>query len=100
MHYRDGVPAVIEATRTMARRAVQPETPAPLRLWVAVTVLAAALLAGLSLLRARVQDQIRIIGDEAAPQAAPAADLSFALSDMDAQVARLVLTAGNDKLAG
>src|SRR4051794_5366534 len=85
----------------MARRAVRPETPVRLRLWVAVTVLtAAALLAGLSLLMARVQDQIRIIGDEAAPQAATAADLYFALSDMDAQVARLVLTAGNDKLAG
>ena len=85
----------------MARRAVQPETPVRLRLWVAVTILIAAVpLAGLSLLMARVQNQIRIIGDEAAPQAATAADLYFALSDMDAQVARLVLTAGNDKLAG
>lgn len=85
----------------MARRAVQPETPARLRLWVAVTILtAAALLAGLSLLMARVQDQVRIIGDQAAPQAATAADLYFALSDMDAQVARLVLTAGNGALAG
>jgi hypothetical protein len=85
----------------MARRAVQPETPARLRLWVAVTVLTAvALLAGLSLLMARVQGQVRIIGDQAAPQAATAADLYFALSDMDAQVARLVLTAGDDALAG
>jgi len=98
---RTGVPAVIEATRTIARQAVRPETPARLRLWVAVTVLtAAALLASLSLLMARVQDQIRIVGDEAAPQAATAADLYFALSDMDAQVARLVLTAGNATLAG
>jgi len=101
VHYRDGVPAVIEATRTIARQAVRPETPARLRLWVAVTVLtAAALLASLSLLMARVQAQIRIVGDEAAPQAATAADLYFALSDMDAQVARLVLTAGNATLAG
>jgi len=85
----------------MARRAVRPETPARLRLWAAVTILtAAALLAALSLLMARVQDQVRIIGDQAAPQAATSADLYFALSDMDAQVARLVLTAGNDALAG
>ncbi|WP_433383761.1 hypothetical protein ACQPZX_22255 [Actinoplanes sp. CA-142083] len=95
------MPAVIEATRTMARRAVRPETPARLRLWVAVTVVtAAALLATLSLLMARVQEQVRIIGDEAAPQAATAADLYFALSDMDAQVARMVLTGGDDALAG
>jgi hypothetical protein len=85
----------------MARRAVRPETPARLRLWVALGVLtAAALLASTSLLTARVQGQVRIIGDEAAPQAATAADLYFALSDMDAQVARMVLTAGPDPLAG
>jgi hypothetical protein len=95
------VPAVIEAIREMARRAVRPETPARLRLWVAAGVLtAAALLASTSLLLARVQEQVRVIGDEAAPQAATAADLYFALSDMDAQVARLVLTAGSDELAG
>jgi hypothetical protein len=101
VHYRDGVPAVIEATRTIARRTVRAETPARLRLWTVLTVLtAAALLASLSLLLARVQEQVRIIGDEAAPQAATAADLYFALSDMDAQVARMVLTAGRDELAG
>jgi hypothetical protein len=101
VHYRDAVPAVIEATRTIARRAVRPETPARLRLWVVVTVVtAAALLASLSLLMARVQDQVRIIGDEAAPQAATAADLYFALSDLDAQVARMVLIGDSDTLAG
>ena len=85
----------------MARRAVRPETPARMRLWVAVTILVAAtLLATLSLLMARVQEQVRIIGDEAAPQAATAADLYFALSDMDAQVARLVLVGDSDALAG
>ncbi len=85
----------------MARRAVRPETPARLRLWVSVTVLtAAALLVSACLVMARVQQQVRVIGDEAAPQAANAADLYFALSDMDAQVARLVLTAGRDELAG
>ncbi|GIF19980.1 hypothetical protein BJ973_002115 [Actinoplanes tereljensis] len=95
------MPAVIEATRTIARRAVRPETPARLRLWATLTVLTAvALLVSLSLLMARVQQQVRIIGDEAAPQAATAADLYFALSDMDAQVARMVLTADRDELAG
>lgn len=61
---------------------------------------AAALLVSTSLLMARVQDQVRTIGDVAAPQAATAADLYFALSDMDAQVARMVLTGDNDALAG
>jgi hypothetical protein len=101
VHYRDAVPAVIEATRTIARRAVRPETPVRLRLLVTVTVLtAAALLAATSLLMARVREQVRIIGAEAAPQAATAADLYFALSDMDAQVARMVLTGDTDALAG
>lgn len=85
----------------MARRAVRPETPARLRLWVAITVVVAvALLVSLSLLMARVQEQVRIIGDQAAPQAATAADLYFALSDLDAQVARMVLTGDDDALAG
>ncbi|SNY48570.1 hypothetical protein SAMN05421748_10933 [Paractinoplanes atraurantiacus] len=65
-----------------------------------VIVLAAvALLASTSFLMSRVQDQVRVIGDDAAPQAATAADLYFALSDMDAQVARMVLSNGKDSLA-
>ncbi|MEU4245209.1 hypothetical protein [Actinoplanes sp. NPDC026619] len=95
------MPAVLEATRSFTRRATRPETPARLRLWVAATIATAAtLLLTLSLLMARAQEQVRIIGDEAAPQAATAADLYFALSDLDAQVARMVLTAGDDDLAG
>ncbi|MFF5076682.1 hypothetical protein ACFY36_06500 [Actinoplanes sp. NPDC000266] len=87
------MPAVLEGLR-------KAETPARLRLWVTVTVLTAvALLASTSVLMSRVQDQVRIIGDDAAPQAATAADLYFALSDMDAQVARLVLSNGKDSLA-
>ncbi|MEV4349379.1 hypothetical protein AB0J83_33390 [Actinoplanes sp. NPDC049596] len=94
------MPAVLEATRVVARAAARRETPARLRLWITVVVLTAvALLAVTSLLMARVQEQVRIIGDDAAPQAATAADLYFALSDMDAQVARLVLSTGNDALA-
>ncbi|GIF04062.1 hypothetical protein Asi03nite_16000 [Actinoplanes siamensis] len=80
---------------------VRNETPARLRLWSALVVLATvALLAATSLVMARVRNQIRIIGREAAPQAATAADLYFALSDMDAQVTRLLLTGGSDALAG
>ncbi|MBB4690544.1 hypothetical protein [Paractinoplanes abujensis] len=95
------MPAVMEATRSLARRAARPETPARLRLLVTVTLLAAAaLLVSSCLVMARVQQQVRVIGDEAAPQAATAADLYFALSDMDAQVARLVLTSGRAELAG
>jgi len=101
VHYRDAVPAVLQATRTVIRRAARPETPARLRLWVAVAVgTAAALLATTSLVMARLQDQVRIIGEVAAPQATIAADVYFALSDMDAQVARLVLIGDSDALAG
>jgi hypothetical protein len=101
MDYRDDVPAVLEATRVTARNLVRNETPARLRLWSAlVVVTATALLAATSLVMARVQTQVRIIGREAAPQAATAADLYFALSDMDAQVTRLLLTGGSDALAG
>ncbi|WP_312033964.1 hypothetical protein [Actinoplanes sp. TBRC 11911] len=65
-----------------------------------MTAVAAALLVSTSLLMARVQSQVRTIGDVAAPQAATAADLYFALSDMDASAARMVLTGDNDALAG
>ncbi|MEU8818264.1 hypothetical protein [Actinoplanes sp. NPDC048796] len=87
------MPAVLEGLRKTG-------TPARLRRWVTVIVLtAAALLVSTSLLMARVQEQVRVIGDDAAPQAATAADLYFALSDMDAQVARLVLSNGKESLA-
>jgi hypothetical protein len=91
----------VSAVARAARRLVRPETPARLRLWVATTVLTATvLLVSACLVLARVQHQVRVIGDEAAPQAANAADLYFALSDLDAQVARLLLTTGRDELAG
>jgi hypothetical protein len=67
---------------------------------LSVVVLAVALLAATSLLMARMQGQVRIIGAEAAPQASTAADLYFALSDLDAQVARLVLIGRTPALAG
>jgi hypothetical protein len=76
-------------------------TPTRLRLGMVVgMVAAAAVLAVTSLLMARVQDQVDTIGDDAAPQAATASDLYFALSDIDAQVARLVLVGNADAQAG
>ena len=96
--YRNRVPAILQP---LARRVLRPETPARLRLWAAlVTGTAVALFGMTSLVLARVQEQVRIIGTVAAPQAATAADLYVALSDMDAQVARLVLIGDADALAG
>ncbi len=98
MHYRNRVPAILQP---LARRILRPETPARLRLWAALVIgTAVALFAVTSLVLARVQEQVRIIGTVAAPQAATAADLYVALSDLDAQVARLVLIGDADALAG
>jgi hypothetical protein len=99
--YRGTVPAAAEATRRLTRRIARPETPVRLRLWgFWVICTAVALLAATSLLMLQVQRQVRIIGTEAAPQAATASDLYFALSDMDAQVARMILVGDADALAG
>jgi hypothetical protein len=100
VHYRGAVPAVLEATRNLAHRAVRPETPARLRLWTTLALItAAALFGATSAVMFQTQRQVKIIGDVAAPQAATAADLYFALSDLDAQVARLVLAGNDDSLA-
>ncbi len=99
--YGASVPAVVEVTGNAFRRVVRPETPVRLLLWACLTVVTAvALLAATSLLMSRVQEQVRIIGGEAIPQAATTSDLYFALSDMDAQVARMLLIGNTDKLAG
>jgi hypothetical protein len=96
------VSVTIEAPRAPARVAARRlDTPTRLRLWsLVVAVAAVATLLATSLLMARVQQQVRIIGDQAAPQAATASDLYFALSDLDAQVARLVLIDNAPTLAG
>lgn len=76
-------------------------TPSRLRWWTfSIVVAAAALTAATSLLMSHTQDQVRTIGAEAAPQAATASDLYFALADLDAQVARLVLIAGAEEHSG
>jgi hypothetical protein len=97
VHYRGVVSAVAEATRKLFR----PDTPARLRLWTGLVIgVSVLLLAATSLLFSRVQAQVRIIGGQAAPQAATAADLYFVLSDLDAQVARMVLVGDAAELSG
>jgi hypothetical protein len=90
MAYRDGVPAI----------EIRRDTPGLLRLFTMLTaVVAAVLLTALTLVMISVRDQVRIIGHEAAPQAATAADLYFALSDLDAQVTRILLAGDSDDAA-
>ena len=48
---------------------------------------------------AQTRSEVRAIGDESAPLAATASDLYFALSDLDAQVARLVMINNASDLA-
>jgi hypothetical protein len=91
MDYRDGVPAMI----------LRRETPIRLRFLATVTAaVAAVLLLALTLVMISVQDRVRVIGREAAPQAATAADLYFTLSDLDAQVTRILLAGDSDEFAG
>lgn len=97
MHYRGVVSAVAEALR----KRFHPATPVRLRLWSGLVICTAvALLAATGLLVSRVQDQVRIIGGQAVPQAATAADLYFVLSDLDAQVTRMVLVGDSAELSG
>ncbi|MEU4163249.1 hypothetical protein [Actinoplanes sp. NPDC026670] len=76
------------------------DTPGLLRLFTTVTAaVAAVLLIALTLVMISVRDQVRVIGREAAPQAATAADLYFVLSDLDAQVTRILLAGDSDESA-
>lgn len=96
-----GVTAVVDALAVVPQPSRWSYTPTRLRLWMVVGMLAAAaVLAVTSLFMSHVQDQVRTIGDDAAPRAAIASDLYFALSDMDAQVARLVLVGNAETQAG
>lgn len=99
--YGCGVTAVIDAPAVESQPSRWTYTPTRLRLWMVVGMLAAgAVLAVTSLFMSQVQDQSRTIGEAAAPRAAIASDLYFALSDMDAQVARLVLIGNAETQAG
>jgi hypothetical protein len=66
--------------------------PQVLRLWAAALVIGCAALLTMTIVGfARLTDQVDTIGAEAAPQAATASDIYFALSDLDAQAATLLM---------
>jgi hypothetical protein len=61
-------------------------------MWASVVILGAvAVLAVTEVGMSRVRGQVNVIAQQAAPQAATASDLYFALSDLDAQLARLAM---------
>ena len=67
-------------------------SPLRLRLWASVVILGAvAVLAVTEVGMSRIRAQVNVIAQQAAPQAATASDLYFALSDLDAQLARLAM---------
>ena len=67
-------------------------SPLRLRIWTAVVILGAvAVLAVTEFGMSRVRAHVNVIAQQAAPQAATASDLYFALSDLDAQLARLAM---------
>ncbi|GGK49140.1 hypothetical protein Ppa06_62270 [Planomonospora parontospora subsp. parontospora] len=91
-----GVPAVPDRTgRALLPRGV----PGRIRLITAVSVLALAVLFGTLFTAAQsVRDGLDVIGHDAGPQVVATADLYFALSDMDAQVANVLLIGGEHRL--
>ena len=100
-HTVRGVTAVVDTLTVGSQQSRWSYTPTRLLLGMVVGMLAAAaVLATTSLLMSRVQDHVDTIGDDAAPQAVAASDLYFALSDIDAQVARLVLIGNAETQAG
>lgn len=75
-------------------------TPARLRGWAAVLVALIAVEFVLVIASvASTGDSVRTIGQQAAPEAATAADLYTALSDMDTQVARAMLVGDAEQLS-
>ncbi|WP_449064066.1 hypothetical protein [Planomonospora algeriensis] len=91
-----GVPAAPgPAGRVLLPRSV----PGRIRLITTVCVLALAVLFGTLFTAARsVRDGLDVIGHDAGPQVVATADLYFALSDMDAQVANVLLIGGEHRL--
>ncbi|TCO62128.1 hypothetical protein [Actinocrispum wychmicini] len=66
----------------------------------ACVVLAVVLGAFVSAVTSSVREGVRVIGREAAPQVAATTGLYFALSDMDAQLANVLLAGGEPAMAG
>jgi hypothetical protein len=89
---------MIAAPRT--RRPLRLTTPLRLRLWTASALTGAALvLIVASSGMARLAGEVEVVGADAAPHAAIASDLYVALSDLDAQVARIILIDDSDTLS-
>ncbi|GII78803.1 hypothetical protein Sru01_37850 [Sphaerisporangium rufum] len=86
-------PAPAAAAPPAAPRRRVRTVPGWIRLLVTVVVVAAAaLFAAVTVSIGHARDGLRSIGHTAGPQVVATADLYFALSDMDAQVANLLLT--------
>ncbi|MBS2538860.1 hypothetical protein KGQ20_39550 [Catenulispora sp. NF23] len=80
-------------------RTTERRTPTRLRLWTgAIVVLAAAALTTGTVAIADTQHGVNRVGKETAPLAQSASDLYFALSDLDSQTAREMLTIGDSDL--
>ncbi|GAA5179804.1 protein kinase G-activating protein GlnX [Rugosimonospora acidiphila] len=62
-------------------------------------LVSAALLTVTTVGMMRTRDQVDVVGAYAAPQAATASDLYLALSDLDAQVARLIMIGDSESLS-
>ncbi|MFC4060050.1 hypothetical protein ACFOWE_17225 [Planomonospora corallina] len=88
-------PLPVRVTRPLRVRSV----PGRIRLLSAVSVLALAVLFGTLFTAAQsVREGLDVIGHDAGPQVVATADLYFALSDMDAQVANVLLIGGEHRL--
>jgi hypothetical protein len=89
---RPSAVAVQQAVPVSTTRRKGLTSPLRLRIWTAVVILGAvAVLAVTEVGMTRVRSQVNVIAQQAAPQAATASDLYFALSDLDAQLARLAM---------
>lgn len=74
--------------------------PARIRAWTAAGVVAVLGLFGVTAMAiGDARDGLRIIGHDAGPQVVATADLYYALSDMDTQVANILLV-GEERLGG
>src|SRR5215813_10243134 len=85
-------PLVATGPRPPVRQPRRRTAPQVLRLWAAALVIGCAALLTMTIVGfARLTSQVDTIGAEAAPQAATASDIYFALSDLDAQAATLIM---------
>ncbi|MEO3782972.1 hypothetical protein ABGB12_06575 [Actinocorallia sp. B10E7] len=85
--------AAVEAVRRLAGRGPVPRTvPGHLRGWTAAALIAViALVAAVSTGLEDARQGVRLVGEDAGPQVVHTGHLYFALSDMDAQLAGMLL---------